>query len=1390
MIIIKLKHCSLLKKAFNILLVLVCVYAHVEVNCNPIHKIEVIDSRKGLSSDNINLTFQDSEGYLWFLTHDGINKYDGYNFNTFKPDYERANYFNSGNFNSCCEDAEGNIWFGSYGKGINVYSKKKNEVSIINDNSGTTLKLSNNFVKHLYRDSKNRIWIATDQNIDLYIPDSGKIISFLQKDSPAKNYPEGIITRFYEDREGHILVGVWDQHIYLFDEQTWDFKTIEIQSNISNNELVRRPWTFCEDSDNNLWIGTWGGGLIKTRLFSNDSLGILQHYTYKQNEKDGLLGDIIFSIINDNENRIWIATPYGLNIIPGLYDRNARFLSYTNEQRENTISSDAVRNIFQDNSNIIWLSTFGGGINKIDANTRYFQKFTIPTINSQIKSRMVKSFYFDENEELYVGIRSLGFGKYDIKSMELIQYNKLPVFKEIPFEINTANCFYKDTQNNLWIGTRYYGLFQIEAKTNKITHFLHDEKIEDIESRHVNVIEEDFWGNIWVGTNDGLFKLVRINEDFRILRYAPETENPYSLIGREINALHFTKDSTLIIGTNDNGLSITSSSIKQHYPLAFENISANRQVNSLKTNVIYDVEYLFDDKYLLSTGLKGLYVFDKSNYTFYTPPNSINLENTSVYDILPDRFGMYWLSTNKGLFQVALNPNDFSIISQNYGYEDGLQGNIFAKGAVLGHKNKLYFGGYHGFNIIDPDSMNVNYKKPPMVFTSIKKSGKEVTIYDAKNNKLKLNHKDYSVSVEFSALSYSKPQNSTYFYKLEGFDKDWKETDYSKREINYTNLNAGKYEFLVYASNLNGSWKTEKIKLQIDVSPAPSRTWWAYSIYAFIIMLILSVIYLFNIKSIKMKQALEIEKLDRHKSEKLNQFKFRFFTNISHELLTPLSVISFAMEEFMANPNPDKDNLNAIQRNVSRLMNLITQLLDFRKMESGSMRLEVRKQNVGQFLKLLIDSLRPLANGKQIQLILEGKVDEPAFMDIDKIEKVVVNLVSNAIKYTPEKGMVVINYGTSLINEVKMLSISVIDSGTGIDEEELPYVFGRFYRVKSVTGKSFGAGIGLALAKGLVEVHKGTINAKNAEQGAIFTVNIPSAASAYSADEISVSGDVINYKPKVGKQIETEDTEPHYVKDDIKLTGASKEHTVLIVEDNNDFRRLLKNYLSNFYTVLEAEDGKQGLELAKQKLPNIIVSDVMMPNMDGIDMCKALKGNMETCHIMVVLLTAKVGDSDKYEGYVSGADSYIPKPVNMKILGARISSLLKQRYVLIDKITSGHFPHNVESSEINPLDKKFIKEVFDLIDKNLSNPNFNVAMLRERMFMSNSALYRKMTSLFEKTPVELIRYYRLNKAATLIKSKQANVSEAAFQCGFNDLSYFSSSFKKQFGVLPSQYSGA
>jgi signal transduction histidine kinase/ligand-binding sensor domain-containing protein/DNA-binding response OmpR family regulator len=1348
--------------------------------------IQRFNINSGLSSDNLKAILQDREGYLWIASDNGINRFDGYKTTIYKPEFSKEKSFNSVDFNCITEDKTGNIWFGTDHSGINILNKETQTVTTIDRNDSTGLAIMGNNINHLLSDSKGRIWISSISGLNLYYPETRKMIVFSDNARPGKRNPLGTISYAYENKSGKILIGTWGNGLFIYDEEKDDFTQLLLGKEPRINDSINRIVRILEDKSGNYWLGTWEGGLFKVRLNDYKSIDILQFYSQNSRDPFTLSSNIIYCLYEDKSGSIWAGTPYGLNIIKKHEAGNPEITLIQSGDNPGAISHNDLFSIIQDRSGIIWMATGGGGLNKIDLSLRSIDAYTIPEIIEFRETQSVRSFIIDSDSSLLIGVQGLGFGKYIQSENKFIPYTLLPKFKSISKEINAATCFHLDKDKNLWIGTRYDGLYMVPPKAGKTELFLRYDSVTGDRSRMVNAIYEDRFNNMWIGTSMGLFKLVKTDDGSRytLYRYLPELSNPKSIAGEYISSIFEDSESNIWVGTVGGGLNRVKNIRGQNQGLDFQHFFTDRDnPSAIKSNIVYSI---FEDQHnrlWIGTGSAGLALFNRSDESFTHFMKEAGIAGDAVFDIIEEGENL-WLTTNNGLVRFSQKTKDDYQV-EAFTSEDGLHGNVFIDGASYKSKDgKIYVGGYYGFNSFYPNELFSNTYIPPVVITGIWVSNEKINVYDALKNGLTLKYNQNNITLEFSALSFSQPGKNKYAYILEGLDAGWKRTNSEGRILNYSHIPPGKYTLKLKASNSSDIWNDNPVILSVRVKPHPSMSWWAILIYAFVIIGILITIYYFLINNIKIKQAYEIEKIERKKDENINQFKFRFFTNISHELLTPLSVLSFAVEDLMSKMVLDTDRLKIMDRNVNRIMHLISQLLDFRKVESGSMMPVVSAARFDSFIEQICMSLKPLAEKKNISVTANGNGSEIIYFDPDKMDKIVCNLLSNALRYTPENGRIIINYKLYDKENLRWLMLEVVDSGKGIEPEKIDQVFERFYQVKSVTGRTFGAGIGLALSKTLVENHKGSITVQNeVNLGAKFTVIIPVSAEAYSKDEIRY--EELNYQS--GNFIIDHDDSLLPVEEDQNAEVESDERkTILIVEDNSDFRKLLKQHLSNYYNTLEAENGEKGYELCLHKQPDLVITDMMMPVMNGIELCKKIKNSIETSHIIVILLTAKIDEETRYESYLANAESYIAKPVDVRTLFTRVESLLAQREKIIKKYSFGSMPAPVEN-EYSELDAKFLENIRSVIESKLLNTELNVLALSKEIGMSTSSLYRKIVSLTSMSPVEFIRYIRLQSAANMMVKEGVNVSEAAYASGFNDLSYFSKSFKKQFGVSPKKY---
>jgi signal transduction histidine kinase/AraC-like DNA-binding protein len=849
----------------------------------------------------------------------------------------------------------------------------------------------------------------------------------------------------------------------------------------------------------------------------------------------------------------------------------------------------------------------------------------------------------------------------------------------------------------------------------------------------------------------GLNKLDKKEEKFYRYKYNPN--NPNSLSINHVSTIYPAKNGVLWVGTEGGGLNKLVPGDNEESPPTFIHY---KEKDGLSSNII-----------------NGL---------------------------LEDNHHNLWISTHNGLSKFnpdAVDDNGVALPSafKNYYVQDGFQDNTYLGAHFKNSKGEMFFGGINGFNVFYPDSLKENLTIPDVVITDFKVLNEDYKLDTSitEINQIVLSYNENFLSFDFAVLDYTAPQKNNYAYKLDGLDKDWNYVD-NRNFAHYTNLSSGEYTFRVKGSNNDGVWNEEGASIKIIILPPLWNTWWAYSLYLLFVLGLLYSIRRYELNRTHLKNQHKLDEVKLKEQEKTDKMKSRFFANISHEFRTPLTLIFGPAEDVLEKTKePDtKQSVGNIKRNASKLYSLVNQLLDLSKLEAGKMNLETSEQNVIPLLKGLVLSFTSLAERKKITLkfnTIEKNLN--VYIDKDKVEKIITNLLSNAFKFTPEGGKV----DFTVEKLIKDVEIRITDTGVGIPKERIDNIFDRFYQVDgSHTRENEGTGIGLALAKELVELHKGKIQVESkVGEGSTFTILLPLGKEHLKAEEI-VEKEIGEETTKTIEETELiPETEKSEEKDDIDLlleTGLSADQAgkplLLIVEDNSDVRNYIISHLEKDYGIQEAIDGEDGFNKSIAQIPDLIVSDVMMPKMDGFELCERLKTDERTSHIPVILLTAKATSKDKIEGYETGADDYIMKPFDAKELKVRIKNLIDQRKKLRDHfLKEGIF--NLDNKNIISIDKKFLEKVVKIINEHLSDSLFGVESFASELAIGRTSLHKKVVALVGEPPGELIKRIRLSKAGMLLKNKTGNISEIALEVGFNNPAYFSECFKKQFGVTPSQY---
>jgi signal transduction histidine kinase/ligand-binding sensor domain-containing protein/DNA-binding response OmpR family regulator len=1343
-----------------------------------------ININDGLSQNAVFAILKDSKGFMWFGTKDGLNRYDGYDFviyqhNPFDSTTLSANYI------TCLlEDKRGFIWVGTYNGGLNFYNRETGTFHRI-DLELDSVSMRNMFeIKALAEDAEGNIWVATsgDGLFKLNIHDNKGNQSFIIK--RFKNEPENKnsissnhIFTVYVDKGGVLWLGT-SKGLDMLDVKTevvthYVFKTKNPAApEISSSESI---YAIHESKDGTFWVGNLGG-LVKL----NRSNGTYRYFPHKYDVFSYGWGNIT-DMVEDSDRNLWLATPVELMKFDVWKET---YTSFTHDPYNfKTISFNSISSIYIDNSDILWVGTTGMGIDYYDPKANRFNTLNIiPNKASRLRSFSIRSILEDNIGDIWIGAEVLY--KWERKTGKITSFEKSSN-EPRAFGNTVIFSMIQCTDGNIWAATTE-GLLKYNPVTAKLKLFRYNEDKKDgIPQSEVYTVFQDMDSIIWIATEKYLCKLTNKEEGiFKSYKYHSAStfyEQVRPVIFQDVNR-------QMWLGTK-YGLNLFDP--KTETFKLFENNPD--EPNSINNNMIKSIcsDPIYPDRYLWIGTNGGLNRYDKvtSSFFYYTEENG--LPNNVIYGILTDGQNNLWLSTNKGLSRFNLQSGEF----RNFDINDGLQSNEFNTGAYFKSKSgELFFGGIKGLNYFFPDQIEENKNIPPVVLTEIKLAEKSLSL---KNNpelleksveetkKLTLSHKDDIVTFEFAALDFSASDQNQYEYMLENFNNKWINTG-GVRSVTYTHLPPGNYIFRVRASNNDGVWNTEGIALELIIEPPWYKTWFAYILFGLILVVIVYFVRQYEKNRLLLKNQLKLEQVTADSLRQVDQMKSQFFANISHEFRTPLTLILGQLESVIsekAEPK-EKSKLMVAQNNASRLLTLINQLLDLSKLENKSMELDVSQYNIVSFLKGVLFSFESLAESKKIELFFESESEDiQIIFDQDKIEKVFNNLIFNAIKYTDARGKLAI-----LIKTVDSLyvEIKVKDSGIGIPPKYVPVIFDRFFQVDSTSTRNFeGTGIGLALVKELVELHDGMVGLESSVGvGSTFTVKLPIGDIK---KELVVRESVVTTTIIPPELLITEEIAETI--EGIRKPGkryVDKREIVLIVEDNRDVRAFVRQQIEEFYQVSEAENGEVGLSKAQEIVPDLIVTDLMMPKMNGFQFCREVRKDERTSHIPIVMLTAKADFEDKMEGLEIGVDDYITKPFSAQELKIRIKNLIKQRKFLRERFKKSTI---IKPSEVSVLsiDQVFLDKIIKLIEANFENQDFTPDSLANEVNMSVSQLNRKLNALIDQPAGQLMRSLRLQRAADLLKQNAGSISEICYQLDFSDPAYFSRAFKKQFGCSPSEY---
>ncbi len=1339
---------------------------------------------KKMSETTIFAIAQDQQGFIWFATRDGLWRYDGYETREYRYNAGDTSSIGSSHIRSLLVDKSGILWIGTVGGGLNKYVADYDcfQRYIYNENDKSSL--SHNDVLNIYQDKNDVIWVCTEDGLNKLDQETGKFERYYMEDNPISKQLNRAVMSCLEDKSGNFWVGTYYGGLFLFDPENGTQQHYDISKYMDVSVEPPRyfVWDLYEDSKQNIWIGTRGEGVIRM----NFGTGISTHFHTDGNYNRKLSSNNVYCVFEDKHGVVWIGTEKGLNILDPESDTIDYY--YSNLQNPNSISIAAVWAITQDSSGVIWLGGWEGYADKWDPLSKRFT----PRVSKGIFPLSPIHFNCIElnaSGQYLIGTDS-GFYVLPAKVLEA---------KGKRFVINEKNkaflsnmyipAILYDSFGNTWIATNR-GLWRYKSDPSSA---------ELIMSGFFTALFEDSRGTIWIGTQNGLIAYQRLTDSFTTYQSTPFIVG--SLSHKHVTTIYEDQNGVLWVGTihglNRFNFSTNSFTVFQH---------SHNDAASLSNGAVRQI--FQDSRGMLWVGTSsGLSCAVDYSGKFRNFSINDGLAGNSVSTILEDSNGNIWVATNEGVSKLIKkindkkvsfeNLNDFKITFINYDIQDGLLDMNFRLGSSYQLDNgEIFLGGVYGISSFYPDSIKANPYKPPVILTGLRimnanfkadPSGKTLKKNIEQAERVVLNHKQKVITIEYVALSYTKSENNQYAYILEGFDEEWVEVG-SQRSVTYTNLNPGKYVFRVRASNSDAVWNMEGASIVVKVLPPPWLSWQAFFIYFILFTLsIAGIAYMFITKQ-RTKSRLKLEKMESDKIREMDYFKNIFFTNISHEFRTPLTLIISPLKEIselQELSGPLKKQIDLIYKNALRLLKLINQFLDLSKIEAGHVQLNVSQGDIVGFARSIFDAFYYKAEDSGVSYHFHCSEEHAlVYFDSDKIEKIMYNLLSNAFKYAPSGGSIdVFLFIHVKQNNKQEFEIVVQDNGKGISLESQKRIFDRYYTYGKNAFNNPSTGIGLSLSNQLAIIHNGSIGLESSPgKGSIFTIRIPASADDYLSDNLSNSAEIMSTENTGQERLTTFDN--LY----IETTDFNHESLVLLVEDNEDLRRYISDRLSLNCSVLTAADGEQGLELAFEKLPDIIVSDVMMPRMDGFELCKIIKEDERTSHIPVILLTAKANSEGRMDGYKLGADDYITKPFEIGLLLVRINNLIENRNTLRQIFGKGLA---LAPGEINipSMEEKFIKSAIHSVESHMDDPTYNVDILCQEIGMSRSQVFRKLKALTDFSPIEFIRMLRIKRAAQILIQNSNTISEIAYMVGFSDIDYFRKCFKLQFGVTPSRYAG-
>lgn len=1309
---------------------------------------------EGLSQSTVFDIAQDRHNNMWFATYNGLNKYDGYNFTVYQHNGKRR------------------------------YS------------------IGSDIIRSLKIDSKDRIWVGTNEGLSLYDNEKDRFYNFQYKKEGKSMSVHKII--IISDK---LLLILADDELILFDTETQSFSksqlnprlfTIEPTSitrqgdnvyigsyeglfsySISKNtikniapDILKMKFirSILQQSPTQLWVGTEGDGLF----LINPVSGEVKQYTETMKGTRHISSNYVRVLSLDAQNRLWVGTINSLNIYR---KENYSFEVYkSNILNKESLSQTSIRSIFTDSQGGTWIGTFFGGLNYYHPLRNRFKNIQFIANHNSLNNNIVNCIVEDAQKNLWIGTNSGGVNFYNLKNNTFTYYTK-----DEELSSNDVKTIYiEEQQNKVLIGTHAGGINILHRKTNRIESFNYP---PNLALRSVYAIVPIGNGEYWLGTLGGI---IRFNPLLKTFTLVTSEKDGKPVKSTQITTVFKDSKKRLWFGS-EIGLIIYEQEKDELQSISLP--PPNSSLNHQFINCIYEGR---NELFWIGTR-NGMYCFNEKTKDIKQYTTEEGLPNNVVCGVLEDPEGKLWISTDKGLSSFSPETEKF----RNYTSSDGLQSNQFSVSSYCrSTEGKMYFGGINGITTFHPEQLVDNPYAPSVVITQLRvfnklvRPGDDTEILEkniSETSSITLTSKQSMFSLRYVVSNYISGTHNTFAYMLKGYDKEWYYSS-SLRTTSYSNLPAGTYHFLVKAANSDGKWNENPTELEIIILPVWYKTWWAILLFiaAFIAIVVFIFRYFWLRKS--MEAQLQMERIDKERQKEMNEMKLRFFINISHELRTPLTLILAPVQEVLNKINDRwiHKQLKHVQQNTNRLLHLVNQLMDYRRAELGVFNLKVRHNPIHKVIEKDFMLYDRLAQKKRITYNFHSNVEGRNILcDPNYLELIVNNLLSNAFKYTDEGKSITV----TLTENSHELLLIVKDTGNGIPIDKQGKIFERFYQIDN---EHMGSGIGLSLVQRLVELHHGRIELDSQQGvGSTFSIYLPTNESSYLPEEMLNEQDdtdeIQAYTTNSQEMyiIDTEDTEEEIERLIVQDEQLHKEN-ILLVEDNVDILQYLSDELGKTYHILTAGNGEEALAITKEEEVDLILTDVMMPVMDGLQLCKQIKQNLHTSHIPIIILSAKTDIKEQLEGLQVGADDYIPKPFSLAIVTTKIKNMFRTRYRVIEYYSKS-LEIEPEKIALNQLDEELLKNAIAIVEQHMDDVDFSTDKFAREMCMSRSTLHVKIKALTGESTNDFIHKIRFNRACKLLKEGRYTVAEISIMVGFNTPSYFSTSFKKYFGCLPSEY---